>query len=64
MYQKEITLTLELISKHKAFVSISEILIGYTKVVKIIRGRNGNCLNHRDIIQTINACDLYIWSNI
>ena len=37
IYQGETTFTLELISKNTASVSISKILIGYSKVLKIIR---------------------------
>lgn len=53
IHQEEMTFTLELISKNMAFVSISEILISYTKVLKIIRGGNGNCLNYRHLIRTV-----------
>lgn len=38
IHQGETTFTLELISKNTAFVSISKILIGYSKVLKIMRG--------------------------
>lgn len=45
IHQGETTFSLELISKDTAFVSISKMLTGYSKILKIIRDGNGNCLN-------------------